>query len=238
MACWGTVGLESQVEEMNSAQCGRIFGRRRLRVKLNTLSGIVSVKEVLFKRKVAVEPLCPVCWEEPESLLHLFSRCKFAQSVWKFYPLGLDSVSVGGEDFRDWFTTLLARWKVNLACKDSNDFLEAQKSLAQVVAERGPNPPTARCLALSGITTTLVAEALAAREGLVLASTVTRVQISALLSPIFGGVLGRCTSGVNSDLVAWLHFGGYDSVLFTPFDVVSAWSGLPLVPSFHLQPSR
>lgn len=36
----------------------------------------------------------------------------------------------------------------------------------------------ARCLALSGITTTLVAEALAAREGLVLASTlgVTRVQ--------------------------------------------------------------
>ncbi|KAH7848587.1 hypothetical protein Vadar_004813 [Vaccinium darrowii] len=72
---------------------------------------IVSVKEMLSKRKVTGEPLCPVCCEEPESLLRLFSCCEFAQAVWIFSPLCLDSVTVGGEDFRDWFSTLLARWK-------------------------------------------------------------------------------------------------------------------------------
>ncbi|KAF7127261.1 hypothetical protein RHSIM_Rhsim11G0029200 [Rhododendron simsii] len=161
MACWGTVGLESQVEEMKSAQCGRIFGRRRLRVKLNTLSGNGnSVKEVLFKRKVG---------EKMKSGDHWRAR------------------SFGGYGNVEMMFT----------------------SQAQVVAERGPDPPSA-----------------------------VQRWISALLSSISGSVSGRCTSGVNSDLVAWLHFGGYDSVLFTPFDVVSTQSGLPLVPSFHFQPSQ
>lgn len=48
---------------------------------------IVPVKEVLFRRKFVGDPICPVCLEEPESLVHLFTQCRFAQSVWKSSPL-------------------------------------------------------------------------------------------------------------------------------------------------------
>lgn len=62
---------------------------------------IVPVKEVLFRRKFVGDPICPVCLEEPESLVHLFTQCRFAQSVWKSSPLSLDAAAVGGCDFRD-----------------------------------------------------------------------------------------------------------------------------------------
>ncbi|KAH7861063.1 hypothetical protein Vadar_021190 [Vaccinium darrowii] len=55
---------------------------------------IIPVKEVLFKRKITRDPICPMCLNESETLIHLFTQCKFAQVVWKSSPLCLDFASI------------------------------------------------------------------------------------------------------------------------------------------------
>lgn len=75
------------------------------------LHNILPVKEVLYRRKIVADPICPVCLEESESFVHLVAHCKFAQFFWKSSPLQLDSGSIAGMDFCIWFANLLERWK-------------------------------------------------------------------------------------------------------------------------------
>ncbi|KAI8530636.1 hypothetical protein RHMOL_Rhmol11G0074900 [Rhododendron molle] len=160
MAYWGTMGLESQVKEMKSAQCGRIFGRRRHFI-WKCFHGIVSVKEVLFKRELT--------WRAETRMIFLEAQKSLAKVAAERGPDPPSAV-------QRWSLQVGGVIKFNFDA--GLDIRSRQGGVGLVGRDSSGRFVAARCLALSGITTPLVAEALAAREGLVLASTlgVTRVQ--------------------------------------------------------------
>lgn len=58
---------------------------------------IIPVKDVLLKRRITTDALCPLCKEDRESVHHLLVQCPFAQVMWRISPLGLYvAVSQGG----------------------------------------------------------------------------------------------------------------------------------------------
>ncbi|BBH05612.1 hypothetical protein Prudu_017055 [Prunus dulcis] len=46
------------------------------------LSGSISTKLVLFKRKIATDPICPICEGFEESVKHILFLCPWTQLVW------------------------------------------------------------------------------------------------------------------------------------------------------------
>lgn len=76
-----------------------------------SLHDIVPTMEALYKKKICSGPLCPICQEEVESSIHLLARCQWVQQVWYFSPLCLDMRIIAGETVRDWWCSLLDKWK-------------------------------------------------------------------------------------------------------------------------------
>ncbi|CAL1383817.1 unnamed protein product [Linum trigynum] len=57
------------------------------------LNRILPTTEALISRKVPVLPRCPVCWESPETMEHLFLECPVARALWDYS--GLEYVGEG-----------------------------------------------------------------------------------------------------------------------------------------------
>lgn len=65
----------------------------------------------MYRRKVTMEMICPMCCSDCETFPHLFLDCRFAQVVWRFLPIGLvPSMNEHGSTLA-WFDSLLDRWK-------------------------------------------------------------------------------------------------------------------------------
>ncbi|CAL1387091.1 unnamed protein product [Linum trigynum] len=56
------------------------------------LNRILPTTEALFERKVPILPRCPVCWDGPETMEHLFLDCPVARALW-----GLSGLEYLGE---------------------------------------------------------------------------------------------------------------------------------------------
>ncbi|KAI8539214.1 hypothetical protein RHMOL_Rhmol09G0164000 [Rhododendron molle] len=72
---------------------------------------VLGVKDVLARRKLVSDVLCPVCKEDKESVLHLIARCPFAQIVWRMSLLGVNIEFVLTDSMMDLWDNLLERWK-------------------------------------------------------------------------------------------------------------------------------
>lgn len=51
---------------------------------------ILAVKDTLLRRNIMVDPLCPLCGQDVETIEHLFLRCRCAMRVWRASHLGFD----------------------------------------------------------------------------------------------------------------------------------------------------
>lgn len=58
----------------------------------------------LYNRKVAPTPLCPLCWEFPESVEHVLFLCPWTIGVWFASSLNYDILSI--TTFDEWFIAL------------------------------------------------------------------------------------------------------------------------------------
>ncbi|KAI8558271.1 hypothetical protein RHMOL_Rhmol04G0077800 [Rhododendron molle] len=67
------------------------------------LHRILPVRQVLIRRGIGMNALCPVCGLEEESIEHLFFMCETARRFWRASNLGLD-FSIGNPlPFNVWF---------------------------------------------------------------------------------------------------------------------------------------
>lgn len=70
------------------------------------------MKDVLVKRNVVIDVLCPLCKGDRESAIHLLARCPFAQIMRRpLSPLGINMNTVQGDSVLGWWDNLLERWK-------------------------------------------------------------------------------------------------------------------------------
>ncbi|XP_012087681.1 uncharacterized protein LOC105646438 [Jatropha curcas] len=65
---------------------------------------VVPCLQLLRKRRVNVEIMCPKCHASEESLLHLFVQCSFARSVWMLTSVGWQFPRVSS--WRAWLETV------------------------------------------------------------------------------------------------------------------------------------
>lgn len=70
----------------------------------NVIHRILAVKDALRRRNVIVDPICPLCGLDEETIEHLFLNCNFAQRVWRASNLVLE-FSIGTPvGFSVWFS--------------------------------------------------------------------------------------------------------------------------------------
>lgn len=70
--------------------------------------GAVATRSALFKRKCAVNPMCPICLVEEETLEHLLFLCPWTKSCWFGYPLGIK--------FNRWTMRRCDAWLCDMLC--------------------------------------------------------------------------------------------------------------------------
>lgn len=75
----------------------------KIRVFLwRSLTNGLPMFQNLVRRKIDVNPLCPVCFESTESVLHIFQTCQFARLVWAISGLPAYSLVSPNADLWDW----------------------------------------------------------------------------------------------------------------------------------------
>jgi hypothetical protein len=60
---------------------------------------ILPTREKLFKRKITLDPLCPICWRELESTCHILWNCPKTQDAWSECKGKLKNSHCGGNYF-------------------------------------------------------------------------------------------------------------------------------------------
>ncbi|KAL6227352.1 hypothetical protein ACLB2K_001311 [Fragaria x ananassa] len=71
------------------------------------IKNIVPTKEVLSKRVPLPDLLCPFCYDDTESSLHLFKNCNVVACIWLFSPLGMRARHSGMETIEVWIQDML-----------------------------------------------------------------------------------------------------------------------------------
>lgn len=72
-------------------------------------NNLLLTKANLFRRKVVKESNCPICYGEPELVLHALWLCPSAQYVWGCDPVKLQKTSTIGTDFSAIWTVMQER---------------------------------------------------------------------------------------------------------------------------------
>lgn len=72
-----------------------------------TLYNSLHILQNLIRRKIDVNPLCPVCLEVNESVLHIFSTCQFARLIWAISALPAQCFTVPNSDFWNWIHAII-----------------------------------------------------------------------------------------------------------------------------------
>ncbi|CAL1361259.1 unnamed protein product [Linum trigynum] len=90
-------GWRPTVSWMDRASWKRVWNLGippKLKVFLwQVLHRFLPTTEALIGRRVAVHPRCPVCWDAPETMEHLFFDCRVARAMWDY--AGLEHVGQG-----------------------------------------------------------------------------------------------------------------------------------------------
>lgn len=73
------------------------------------LHRILAVKDALLGRKISVDPVCPLCGRELETIEHLFLNCDFARRVWRASHLGFDFSKGNPVGFVNWFDSWIKK---------------------------------------------------------------------------------------------------------------------------------
>ena len=78
-----------------------------------TLSGVLPTADALRSRMVQMDPTCPVCLQETESIHHLFLRCRLAKACWILTPFPIPGVH---DSITSWICRILRSCSQDLAC--------------------------------------------------------------------------------------------------------------------------
>ncbi|XP_062145408.1 uncharacterized protein LOC133852660 [Alnus glutinosa] len=93
--------MASPMESKSSPLCPLFLWR--------ACNDILPTKNNLYKRKVVIDQLCPICNSEVESVGHALWRCVSAQAVWCCCEGPIQKSSVAAEEFIDIFDALCDR---------------------------------------------------------------------------------------------------------------------------------
>ena len=78
-----------------------------------TLWGVLPTADALRSRMVQMDPTCPVCLQERESIHHLFLRCRLAKECWILTPLPIPGVH---DSKTLWICRIFQSCSQDLAC--------------------------------------------------------------------------------------------------------------------------
>ncbi|KAK9281906.1 hypothetical protein L1049_004814 [Liquidambar formosana] len=106
----GNVTGESSTSAPAQDECNFIWKQMVLnKVKhfaWRAVKGILPTREGLARRKVVEDPLCPLCGQAEESIVHCLRDCPFAKRVWQVSGLDWQGSGSWLLDFRGWWNAL------------------------------------------------------------------------------------------------------------------------------------
>ena len=68
------------------------------------LHRIITGKDALIRRKINIDPSCPRCQHQGESIEHLFFQCIHSKVILRHSPLGLDFSQGTQTLFNEWWS--------------------------------------------------------------------------------------------------------------------------------------
>ncbi|XP_021716820.1 uncharacterized protein LOC110684687 [Chenopodium quinoa] len=66
------------------------------------MKGAVAARQCLFQRGMNIDPICPMCGSENETILHMLALCPEAKRIWYLSPLRLEVEKYEGVGFGEW----------------------------------------------------------------------------------------------------------------------------------------